>query len=336
MTAELRCPCGRWLRVNQEDGARQGRCPACGHVLDIPVPEVATPPAGPSAATLSAALTDEPGRPLMASTALTDTPPAEEPLDGPTPEAPDLVRPNYRLSPPGQIGVIAFLGGPMAGVLLMARNYARLGRLAASWLTVLIGLTVTAVAVGLSTAHPEGQGLSPIVLAAPLWLGTYLAARLLQGSAYEEHLRRGGEQLTGLVVLGALVLGIGLTLGGAWAFALLYESALGDQRLAVSPVEEVLYSRDVTEAEANTLARVFRQEGIFNGQGEKSVKLGKEGDTWVISVILLDGFDDPQTIAEFRALAARVSQALGGRPVRIELCDQWLKPKRTLTPVAQP
>src|SRR5689334_11485449 len=128
MAVEFRCPCGRWLRVHPEDGVRQGRCPACGRVLDIPEPEKALAPPGPAAPESSTALTDEPGRPRTDPTALAEGPPAAEALGEAAREVPDVARPDYRLSPPGQIGLVGFLGGPMSGVLLMARNYAKLGR----------------------------------------------------------------------------------------------------------------------------------------------------------------------------------------------------------------
>ena len=60
MPIDLTCSCGRQLRVADEFAGRQGRCPACGAVLEIPQRETfVSRPASP---------------PLDEAQALTDTP----------------------------------------------------------------------------------------------------------------------------------------------------------------------------------------------------------------------------------------------------------------------
>lgn len=48
MPIDLTCSCGKLLRVADEAAGRQGRCPVCGALLEIPEREVPARGAGPS------------------------------------------------------------------------------------------------------------------------------------------------------------------------------------------------------------------------------------------------------------------------------------------------
>jgi hypothetical protein len=59
MPIDLTCPCGKRLQVSDEFAGRQGRCPACGGLLQIPerdgtVTGVAPPPDGATQAVVTA------------------------------------------------------------------------------------------------------------------------------------------------------------------------------------------------------------------------------------------------------------------------------------------
>ena len=120
------------------------------------------------------------------------------------------------------------------------RNYAKLGRRAACWWTVLVGFAVVAALVfGGDLLFSEETFFVRILINVPVWIGVYLAGRQLQGPAYEGHCQQGGGQTTGGVVLGFIVLGVVLTLGPVFVL----EASLADHRLEVNRGEEVLYSK---------------------------------------------------------------------------------------------
>jgi hypothetical protein len=187
-------------------------------------------------------------------------------------------------------------------------------------------------AVGVAVVLPDTKPGLNLCLGVPLWIGTYLAAKHWQGRMFQAHQEQGGAQASGWAVVGFSLLGAALTLGAAFGAAALYEEGFGDQRLAVNAKEEVYYSRDVTEAEARTLARVFQEQRVFDGASEKNVRLRKDGPDYVVSVFLIFGFDDPQAHEEYRALGREVSRAFGGQPVRVELCDREGTPRKELPP----
>src|SRR6516225_1285115 len=61
MSIDLTCSCGRQLRVADEFAGRQGRCPACGAILEIPQRDALVSPSAPSPLDEAQALTDTPG-----------------------------------------------------------------------------------------------------------------------------------------------------------------------------------------------------------------------------------------------------------------------------------
>src|SRR5437660_392883 len=131
MPIELTCSCGKLLRVADEYAGRQGQCPACGRLLDIPSSESALAGLGPTAA--------EERQRLIANAGLggIEEPAAPEstlpPLPGLSPEGPQVARPAFKLYSPGHVGLAAFLGGPVGAFLLLAINYFRLGKRRAGW-----------------------------------------------------------------------------------------------------------------------------------------------------------------------------------------------------------
>src|SRR5262245_24263110 len=115
MPINLACACGKQLRVADDFAGRQGRCPACGRLLEIPQWDDVRSGAGPSrleagqgvTATPEWAGPAEPGQPEHAVTALSPEGAERIPLE------PESTRPGYRLFSPGSIGLVAFLAGPV-------------------------------------------------------------------------------------------------------------------------------------------------------------------------------------------------------------------------------
>jgi MFS family permease len=155
-----------------------------------------------------------------------------------------------------------------------------------------------------------------------------------QGLEEDAHLKalaaRGGTSLGASLGLFSLFV---VTI---FAVSFVLTAVFGDRRLQVTADEEIYYSRDITEAEARTLARVLQRQAFFNGAGKKSVRLRKDGQDYALSVVLLFGFDDPQVHQHFRALARQVSRAFGGKAIRVELCNMWMIPKKKLPAEREP
>lgn len=309
--AQRSCPrCGEVVEY-VGDANRGQVCPICGERAAGDAPPVA-----------------------WSSTAVSATP-APPPIVTGTDDEPSMPppAPAYTLASAGQVGLATFLGGPMAGWLLIARNYAKLGRRGAWFGTLVAGVLATAATVAVLMLLPEQTGGAKLLPAVVSLAITYGCAQFLQGATLQEHMDQGGQNASGWVVLGSVVLGLVLLIGPLIGGFVLYEVVLGDQTLAFSAKEDILHGRNVPVEEARTLGLVLQADGFFDGVNEKTVVLHKEGDEYVVMFVLRSGFQDAEMHEYFRTLARQISQAFEGKPVRVELCDAELTVKKTLPAV---
>jgi hypothetical protein len=334
MPINLTCSCGKQLRVADEFAGRQGQCPACGGMLEIPEPDPVVRGAASSVeaahavtATPAPAASAEPGSPEYAASPL---PPA--PAEW-LPEEPEVRRPGYKLFSPGSIARVAFLAGPVGAFILLALNFWRMGKRGAAWTTIALGLLTLGVLVVIIIALPES--VPSFLIGLPLFLALWIAARALQGDAYEAHQRAGGATASGWVAAGIALMGVvlflGLWLGSFLVYDLTFYSGLGS-KIDFGAGEEVYYATGVTEADARALGAFLRETGFFNGRGPKSVRLARDGDRLVLSVIVQEWvLRDWGVQQEIRTMGQQASQrAFGGRPVVVELCDEYFQVKKKL------
>jgi hypothetical protein len=105
----------------------------------------------------------------------------------------DIVRPGYRLFTPGQVALATFLGGPMAGFLMLSANDARLEQRSGGWSTFWLGIVYSCffavAAIILDLAAP---GL-PLLLGLVNTFILYSIAGSMHGEACSEHKARGGK-----------------------------------------------------------------------------------------------------------------------------------------------
>src|SRR5262249_24874004 len=81
----------------------------------------------------------------------------------------------------------------LAGGIILARNYRRLGQPERFWPTLLWSALGTAVLVGIGMAIPDNVHVSSMALIAPQGWGMYQIARQLQGQAIETPRAAGGR-----------------------------------------------------------------------------------------------------------------------------------------------
>jgi hypothetical protein len=335
----LTCACGKQLVVDDAFAGQPGRCPACGEVFEVPDPAAASPSTGvPDTAPDQYSLAPESDRPAAPPPRFPEYT-EELPQDQVGTGRPrwsrldDVARPQYKLHPPAHVAVATFLLGPGAGFLLLMVNFYRLGRQAAVWgtLAALLLTVVVLLAVEVSADSP----LPVFALALPMFLILWVAAKVLQGGAYEEHLRRGGESASGGAAAGIGLLGLGLffalAIGGGMLYEVGWHAGLGE-KLTFGPGEEVYYAKGVTQADANKVGQRLKAEGFFDGGGAKTVLLSRQGGRPIVSfVIRQEALNNPQVLQFFRELSRQLSQEVfAGQPVEIRLCDEYLHVKKTL------
>ncbi len=143
-------------------------------------------------------------------------------------ETESLPPPTYRFFSPFQVTMATAVGGPPAGVVLMALNYWRLGR---PWAMgkILLGAFVCLLALGaVSLALPQSRPVD-LGLIVGIVVAMNVASTRLQGAAYREHLECGGRRgtMAAVVAISLVSLLIVLALAALAYRALVAPSEIG-------------------------------------------------------------------------------------------------------------
>jgi hypothetical protein len=341
------CSCGRQLTAHPEHAGQEGRCPGCGATVTIPGPvECGRPTPVADAAEIAAEVLPPRRSPAAPGEGEDDAAVTQEPaaLPAATQEAEEAVpRPSYKLFRPAAVFWATFFGNFFGGAVILALNYRRLGNHAAARTTLL-------TAGGLLVAYATALALLAEGLTGAAWLANLATllvmsaiARRLQGESYEAHIRRGGQQAsTGAAIGIGLLCGL-LTVGLIAGLAVAGDELLGGAgasppdfgtRIDFGDQKELYYGKGVTDSEARGVAHVLREQGLFAGPGAKTVQVRKEGGRFVVAFVVRDGaWNDPAVVQGFSALGGAISRGpLDGRPVIVELCDQFLHSRKTIRP----
>jgi hypothetical protein len=96
-----------------------------------------------------------------------------------------------KLHTENHVALAAFLGSPLAGSIVLAINFARLGRQAAALGSLLLGTLATVVLFGLAFAVPLPNGAG-VLLGLGYAMLMRLIAKRLQGEELAAHVKAGG------------------------------------------------------------------------------------------------------------------------------------------------
>jgi hypothetical protein len=141
----------------------------------------------------------------------------------------------------GQITLATFLGAPVAGCLLLARNYQVLGK-GGAWQPLVVGAVTTILLVVIGLLLPEnvpGTGLS-----AGGCIGMYYYAKQWQGGAIDANLKAGARQGSWLAVVLLGVSSLVVLFGLFIALAIAFDPGTSTEREALNgPVARVRVSQ---------------------------------------------------------------------------------------------
>jgi len=236
----------------------------------------------------------------------------------------------FRLFDARVVGLAAFICCPLAGAILIAVNYGRLGKAGKSVLAVIFGLIATALNGLIRWNWKTSSGsldrleydAFEIVFLVVAWFCTWKIAKEEQGDEVEEHVARGGQlgsrwtafwvgiaTLTGLVVV-----------GGATVSVFQYRKVV-----MVGAKDQVMYSGLATRAAAVALGNALRSDDYFQDRGA-SVLLNKGLGGTTISFVVQDGiWDQPGMLSSFEELSREAAPTVGGFPVQVRLVNSSLE-----------
>jgi 4-amino-4-deoxy-L-arabinose transferase-like glycosyltransferase len=133
--------------------------------------------------------------------------------------------PRFKLYSPGHMAWATFLGSPLAGCVLLAINYQRLGESTSAMAAVVAGSIVTLATCTVGFFLPDN--FPSLVIPLALTFGMWAVGKALQRETVEQHLAKGGEKASAwgatgvgvvvlLLVIGAIIFAAVVFLPEAW------------------------------------------------------------------------------------------------------------------------
>jgi len=236
---------------------------------------------------------------------------------GTTPEAiPE--RREYRLFDANAVGLAAFLCSPLAGTVLMAVNYRRLGRAGKAVLTVLYGFIASALLVLIKLKwHGAGGTVAAVALGFLVFLCTWQIALEVHGEAVEEHVAAGGRLGTKWTALLVGIASIAVLFGVTYAVLF----AIQERKVMIGTRDGVVYSGLATKSCAKALGDALRSNQYFQDRGA-TVLLDKGVGRRTISFVEQDGVRNRAAmLPAVEELVRQAAPTVGGLPVEIRLVD---------------
>jgi hypothetical protein len=238
--------------------------------------------------------------------------------------------PEYRLFDAGAVGTAAFFCSSLAGAILIAVNYFRLGKAGKGVLAITLGLIATALYALIKWNWNKSLGSIAFEILFPVftWICTWQIAKEEQGDAVKEHIARGGQLesiftagCVGFATLAALVV-----VAVAVVYAYQYRKIV-----VIGAKDQVGYSGIATKAEATALGSALQSTQYFQDRGA-SVLLDKGFGSTTISFAVQNGvWDQPGKLSSFEELVREVAPAVGGLPIQVRLADREMNVKATST-----
>ncbi|MGA2906848.1 MAG: hypothetical protein ABSE36_04035 [Terracidiphilus sp.] len=239
--------------------------------------------------------------------------------------APQYAPPAYRLHDWISVAVATFFGGPLAGTVLMASNYRKLGQGNEGVLALVLG---AAASVGLIYMALKTT-MNPWVATLVLLVCTSAAAYQLQGDAIKTHVAWGGQLYSklrafGVAIATALVLGCALigylVYTGQWqSFGARY--GVGPTAVTIGTKDQVIYSGTATQADATALGNALKAAGYFQDRGV-NVLLSKGTSGTTIGFVVQDGYwNNPGIMSQFEEVVRGVASTVGGLPIQVQLLN---------------
>lgn len=239
-------------------------------------------------------------------------------------------RPSYQLYSVRSIVLATFFGWFVAGGILMAINYRRLGQAGAAWAAVVLGILGTAGVMGLVLRLPGNVLIVIFSVIAAQAAVIYCLGQSLQGPALIDHQLAGGRLASAGVAFGIGLACMLLVLAAFLVPGFILLNELGT-RVSVNINDEIYYSGDATEDDARELARILTDLNHLGHPQGSTVLLFKSASGFTISFVTArEARDDPRTVGVFRTMGEALAAGGFGRPLVIELCDEHVEPKKTL------
>lgn len=147
-------------------------------------------------------------------------PPAAE-IENPS----DSTAGDFQLYKVSGVGLATFLGTPIAGGILMAKNFQRLGNRAAAKKTLLLSILATITVFILAYFIPETLEISGIALTMPQLLIMIMLTKQLQESDIKQHEEFGGAMASNWKAFGVAIVVVLIIFAAALPSVFFFDSS---------------------------------------------------------------------------------------------------------------
>lgn len=227
-----------------------------------------------------------------------------------------FVLPLYSLYSPRQVALATFLGTPLAGCWLVARNFKKLGSPRSGWAILVLGLAWAAGLCGLAIIDklPGMVSLGSIP-------AMVLLMRGIQGDDLDRHTSLGGRRTSWAYAVGAGVASLAILFSVVVGVALAHALITEPPSVAAPNGSDVSYTSGATEADAMRLRDALTEMKYFDNPA--SVQVHREADRWVVTYTVQDSaLRETKHGQAFADLSDEVSRrAFDGAPVDTNLID---------------
>jgi hypothetical protein len=217
-----------------------------------------------------------------------------------------------------------FLGGPLAAGYFIAHNFKAFNEFEKASKTWIITIFATILIFGVAMLIPYEakfpDQLIPLVYTAI----AYFIIQKFQGSQIEAHMQNGGSFFGWKRVVVVGLAGLLITVATIVGYLFLTDSTINaklDTRHYGELRHEITYDKNkMTESEADMLADVMVQAGFFNEATTKYLYVEKTGNTFTLSIPVIEGVqDNPEFLDQFSTLQDYIQNALPESRIALHL-----------------
>jgi hypothetical protein len=251
------------------------------------------------------------------------------------PQYPQYTPPAYRLHDTASVALATFLGSPLAGTILMASNYRKLGQGGKGALALLVGAIASAGEIYIGLTSTKTPSIATLLLFAATWFAAYE----LQGNAIKTHVAWGGKLASKWAAFGTAIVTV-LILGGALVGYLYYtgqwqkfatQYGIGQTAVTIGTKDQVIYSGTATKNDATALGNELKSAGYLQDRGV-TVVLNKGTNGTTISFVVEDGiWNQAGMLSSFEEVARNAAPSVGGLPVQMQLMNSNQTVEKTST-----
>lgn len=210
-----------------------------------------------------------------------------------------------------------------AGVMC-ALNYGRCGDYRKKW-TYLISTIIGFIAVGtLALIIPTTISKS-LCFGINIGIGAYFMNN--QKALYQDHIQNDGKRASYL-----LPIGIGILIFTLLLATIIYSQYIPDKTLNYNK-NQLYYTDNVTETQAKKLGDYLKSEGFFKDDSETTVKIDKQEDTYVFSMIIIAEYlNNQEVLNNMKLVSNELSvNVFENNKVIVDLCNNRFKVLKSIS-----